>query len=739
MALSGPRTTPETRTPGSIDPFAMPSVTTGRFLLLITAVVGASLFAYHFLYLAFGERQHTIVPSGRDADWWMVGGVMALLLVTGAFYLAMPRWIIRRHRLSPLSPEDSPELDEEVSRLASQAGLARPPVLLVDAVNPSVSALVFGLPGRRYLRLNGGLVTQFFTDITAFRATVRHELAHLRNRDVDQTYLTITIWYAFLFTALVPLVVALLGQPAWVLIGISWRVLVLIVIVRLFRNAVLRSREYGADARASQWDGPDGALPRVLAASAKSAATRQRWPFGTHPSIELRQAAIDDPKALFRLGFWDAAGAGLASTIAFGNVTTLINTLIAQPQPVTTRWVAALFFAPLAAAGVTVGIWRSVLYARSTGLQPPSTLSVGIGLGCGIIVGAPLSLPAAINGVWGPGPAPDSLSAAAALIVLVTAAVLLAAWIRSCALAWLPVVASRPRRVVAILAVAVSAAVLTALLSYWTLLRDLHPLMSILTNQARSDYAAVSVDMWPGPAWLWIAINHPLVLQLIKQDPVLVTVVVLLWVFPVAGLLRWHSSNTAGSGPVAPERTTRPGAVVLIGLASGAAYALFMLLHHTVIHNSIATNDRMVLTHWQITGAVTAQAAVALGVAVWAKSFRVVWGLLAAFVTGAVAVAAVLGFSEAGGCIDAFSRQPGPCTWILTGDFVARWVLVEGSLTAIAAGLLGAALAHATRRTSPVGSAPEHPEQPKLPGPRRSAQQLPLDSSGQVVADRKDP
>jgi Zn-dependent protease with chaperone function len=683
----------------ALDPFELPAATTGRFLLLIVAVVGASLFAYDFLHLLFGVVRQA-AASGRDAAWWMGGGVVTLLLVAGAIYLALPWWIVRRRRLSPLTSEDSPELAEELARLTGQAGLPRPPVLVVDALDPSVSALVFGLPRRRYLRLNGGLVTLFFTDIAAFRATVRHELAHLRNRDVDQTFLAVAIWRAFVIVALVPLMVAMLGQPWDVLIGMIWRALALTVLVRLFRNAVLRSREYGADARAWQWDGPDGALPRVLAASAKSGGIRRRMPFGTHPDIELRRAAIDDPKGLFRIGFWDAAGAGVAATIAFGNITTLINDVLEQPQPLTIRWIGALLFAPLAATGVTVGIWRAVRDAHGAGPRPTATVAVGAGLGCGMVVGGPLSLPAAITGVWGPGPAPAPLLAVTVVISLVAATVLFAGWIRTCALAWLPVVGSAQVRVLVLVAVLSSAVVLTVLLGYWTLLRDLHPIVSSLSEQAGSDYAAVSTEAWPGPFWLWAGVHHPLVLHLTYQDPVGVTIV-LIWLFPIFGLLRWPSSDVPGPGLTAHPRVGRVGKIALVGLAGGAAYALLALLHRMLAHVSVAADERaspqllMAFSHWQIVGALTAQAVVAFGVALWATSFRVVWGALAAFVTGAVALAGLLGGIVAGGCVDAFSMRPGPCAWDISPDLVAlmaRSVLVEGSLTAIAAALLGTAI-----------------------------------------------
>jgi Zn-dependent protease with chaperone function len=210
VSLRSRQAGPEPAARWRIDPFVLPTATTGRSLLLLIAVLGTSLFTYDFMYLAFGT-----VSGGHEDTVWMVAGVVAVLLVTAAAYIGMPTWIIQRRRLGPLTAEDSPELHEEMAQLASEAGLPRAPMLMVDAVNPSVSALVFGLPRRRRLRLNAGLVTLFYTDVAGFRATVRHELAHLRNRDLDQTFLVIASWYAFLIIVLVPLVLTMLLQPAW--------------------------------------------------------------------------------------------------------------------------------------------------------------------------------------------------------------------------------------------------------------------------------------------------------------------------------------------------------------------------------------------------------------------------------------------------------------------------------------------------------------------------------------------
>src|SRR5205823_4879351 len=117
--------------------------------------------------------------------------------------------------------------------------------------------------GRRYVQLDAALVDTFATDPAAFRAVVLHELAHLRNRDVDVTYLTIAIWRSFVALAVLPLVLLLL-HPSLFATPLRWRLaelspslllragvamLVLAGLVYLTRNAVLRTRELYADAR----------------------------------------------------------------------------------------------------------------------------------------------------------------------------------------------------------------------------------------------------------------------------------------------------------------------------------------------------------------------------------------------------------------------------------------------------------------------------------------------------------
>ena len=454
----------------------------------------------------------------------------------------------------------------------------------------------------------------------------------------------------------------MLLEPGPYLLGVAWRAFALTAIVLLFRNAVLRCREYDADARAFSWDGPDGALRRVLAASATYSNSGRRWSWGTHPPIGRRYTALDDPRGLVPGEILGRTRLGLVSTIAYSSVFILLRSTMETADRVTVRLIGALFFAPLAAVGLTVVIWRAMLYARSAGMRPPQVAAVGVGLGCGIVLGEPLSLAAAITGFWGAGPAPGPALAVLLLLVVFVVSVLLACWIRSCSLAWAPVVANSLRGAI-IVAVVATAFVLTPLLAYWVLLRDLHPLIPTMSRQAARDFAMLPDTEFAGPVWLWTALEHPLVLRLTGENLALAAVV-LLWFFPVLGLLYPRATRAAS------RRTLIR--VLLSGLVGGAGSILLTQLLLRTPRRRISLTHRL-----SSTGRSPSQSWFRRPqrcASVGATLFRVVWGLLAAFIVGATNTVV----TAAGGFL-------GPAT---------RQILLEGFVAALAAGILGLALAH---------------------------------------------
>ena len=319
-----------------VSVFALPARTSFRFALLTVAVAASSFTFYQLIYLATPRasalisrmlscraqalahrpggmpaivslasalHQANVCYSGaeRTEAWWGLLGVGVLVVVAGAIFVAQPWWYRRRRHLSELTGDDAAELVSRLEGVRQRAGTG-PVVWLLQPLNARLSAFTFGRPGRRFVAVSGGAAVAAVRKPAAFDAVILHELAHIKNRDIDQTYLTLAIWRAFVVAALLPLVVTVIvtGElGGWQ--RSLWRVAVLALIVYLLRNAVLRSREFDADARARELD-PQTQLGPVLAALPARAGQRA-WHLGwTHPSAPARAAALVDPAPLYRCG-----------------------------------------------------------------------------------------------------------------------------------------------------------------------------------------------------------------------------------------------------------------------------------------------------------------------------------------------------------------------------------------------------------------------------------------------------
>ena len=136
--------------------------------------------------------------------------------------------------------------------MAAAAGLRREPQLLIDPFRDLPAGRVFGAFGRYRLRLNIGVLRGGDEGSRERRAAVvRHELAHLQNRDVDVTGIAVAAGRVLIVLVTLPLVVLAVVRNATGMVDILWRVGVLIPLVALVRAAVIRSREHYADVRAS--------------------------------------------------------------------------------------------------------------------------------------------------------------------------------------------------------------------------------------------------------------------------------------------------------------------------------------------------------------------------------------------------------------------------------------------------------------------------------------------------------
>ena len=129
-------------------------------------------------------------PLFADSLWWMLGGTALVFILAAIIYWLTPIWKLKRGKLTPISTDDAPDVVAYLHDLCREVGLSRHPKFVWNPLNPVCSGLAFGRLGHNYVAVSGGLVTQFYTDRPAFRAVVLHELAHLRNGDVNKTYFT---------------------------------------------------------------------------------------------------------------------------------------------------------------------------------------------------------------------------------------------------------------------------------------------------------------------------------------------------------------------------------------------------------------------------------------------------------------------------------------------------------------------------------------------------------------------
>lgn len=392
---------------------ALPTDTFVRFVLLLVTVAAAGLFLFQTLWSSvrgdvfiatwqacgigagalgeglFGAETAALAQQAacradvqREQAVVALGGTGLVLAVGWVAYRLRPRWQDRRRRLEPLDPADGEALLREVDALAAEAGLARVPTVRLDAANPGVQAFVYGAGGDARLALTGGLVVQQVLDPSAFRAVVRHELAHLANRDVPWTYYTVSAWWSFLLLALAPTAVVLAVTDTPYAVSLGTRVAVLATLVALVVASVLRAREVYADARAAGGD-PE-ALDRVLAGQPPTSSRRPEA-LRLHPSATLRRTLLREPDRLFRAGWGTAVATGLAAGLALPALQSLLDLLLGASSVVA----AALAVAPLLAYVLCTVSWRVALREAVRGDRSRCSVPLGLGLGVGFTV-APL-------------------------------------------------------------------------------------------------------------------------------------------------------------------------------------------------------------------------------------------------------------------------------------------------------------------------------------------------------------
>ncbi|MFD7663632.1 hypothetical protein [Streptomyces sp. NPDC059788] len=397
--------------------------------------------------------------------------------------------------------------------------------VLADTAAPASVTVVFaplqhgrtgrcvGFPGRYRVVLSLALAVHHEQHPHLLPGVLRHELAHVRNRDIGITQLTIALWWAFLTTVALPaLLASLLLGPLDIRYAVA-ETGVALLLLWFERAAVLRARELLADAAVQHPDYPEvlrtaAALPgstreragalrplRALRRSGtpgwpgtprkRTAPRFRRW-ISYHPDWTLREHRVTHPNSLLAPSLFEAAAAGILVGFGYQPLSSAVESLW-PTGPRLQPWLVGTFYGVLLSGILGLAVWRAVWRSVLDGGPPVRTFPSAAAATAGILAGQvllPLNPPVAVwRTVVHHAPA-VGIAWAVALLVMVWG---FTAWQAVTAEWWLAG-GVRPRRGAVVVALLAGPPLLGYLLGRW-----FFDLSGLLFAQTSGRYLAASV------------------------------------------------------------------------------------------------------------------------------------------------------------------------------------------------------------------------------------------------------
>lgn len=388
-----------------VNVLAYPAPTTGRYLLFIVAMLTSGMFVGWWMHnVVFGDEwfrwfaycqatvpyadpgaslgetvargeaaRQCMAPSERVRALWSLAGAGVVAAISVIVLWLIPP-VLRRRRHLAQPPQKYHEVISRFAELAREAGLRKPPELLIRPARASGDAFSFGVPGAHAVALPLKVVGMLQQQGAA-EGIVRHEFAHLKHHDVELAWLARSVWYVLGPFLAVPVVGSLLLRDVSMLVPYLWRAALLAVIVELVAADLLRSREHNADLRAAGSGAHRQAVRAGIKLIKRSAPKgRVRRLLSRHPSAESRLHVLTAPELVARTGFVDALIATFLAALALPLIVAVMS-----PMFMTTGWTlpgqaaSALLVGSL--LGLTVGfsLWRSALMSTAAGPTEPDT------------------------------------------------------------------------------------------------------------------------------------------------------------------------------------------------------------------------------------------------------------------------------------------------------------------------------------------------------------------------------
>ncbi|MFJ2132617.1 M48 family metallopeptidase [Streptomyces sp. NPDC087845] len=369
-------------------------------------------------FIRAGPRQEPCDSSDDRTSQGILVSYVILAVATAAHYWFRSARRARRRGVRPLDAERFPALHAEVARLAAGVEQARGVTFLVDFLDAGVNGVSFGRAGRRHIILSRGLIRLHdagAADRAAFRAVVLHELAHLRNRDVDITLITLGMLRCYFALMLFPRMFGDLVGMVFVPGSAPYSGAALFdsaflaAIALVARSVILRTREFRADARVVEWLGTSAPLLHAFdLASAGSGGRPRRSVRGwwarltrTHPSFAQRRACLADEALLMHQGFGFAFVIGFCLPTSWDPVAS-VTARIREGGGISGWWPTWLITL-LVVLVLLLTVVRASLHRLGHRAGAPSPVPFRLGVGLGVLAGFALSPSAVVDHLMLPG------------------------------------------------------------------------------------------------------------------------------------------------------------------------------------------------------------------------------------------------------------------------------------------------------------------------------------------------
>lgn len=662
--------------------------------------------------------EYVSMPPAWLHPLWMA----SIAIVAAGLFFLLPRWRTRTGRLMPLSESDQ-ELRDVIDHLAHRSGLSRPPRVVIDPLAFSTGAVVFGRNGDPVVRIDGGLLVLKASAPQSFEAVLLHEFAHIRNRDITITYVSVALWRVLIVLAAIPYAVsqlvhvraAVAGTPTEIelrpnLDGLAL-VSVLVLLTYLARLEVLRSRELYAD-RAAARCGADrhgwGTVETEKSGRISGLVGRM---FGSlwrsHPDPAARRKVLEDPEALFSphpLTVLLASVAAVLTVDQFGRFPLL-------PPELQSDWYTLASVGPaavLVTAVVGITLWRAVIYASLTGRPSPSGVRAGLWLGLGMMVGQVVSA----RGFTETG-MPDH---PAALLLLIPIGIALTWWLTQCARVWIERWTVRSLVPIMLLTLAVATLAMALGLAWWKSTgvtfadQDLHEdplfhqyILNSLGVGAGDRYPttlSAIVDFMP----IWTSMT-----LLPLEWPVLTAIVVVplsAWTAGTGSGPRWtkrfgRTSGTGSSVDLLPLRW-----MLLSSLIGAAVACVGLLFVKTVLRDRAPwvpgeQEDLHVLIYsaWMVVAVVVGSLLAAIIASALAGRYRLLVAIIAAHFAAWFGFGGFILLLATEGCHGPFDAFRSTCGFTpAVASPLSTVYLLPCLVLALAAALLGAVLVSGAHR-----------------------------------------